>query len=140
MTKSVVDACDLTQISFTKIRHAQGVADNVPVFLTNITLPNGVRIEGIPVSQVDLGEDIDVLIGMDIITMGDFAVTSPGGKTKFSFRYPSLADIDFVKEIGAENAQREVMSRHTRPKNETRQRARQNRKGKNNRKKRRRNA
>ena len=131
VTKSVVDDCGLTQIGFTKIRHAQGVADNVPVYLANITLPNGVQIEGIPVAQVDLGEGVDVLVGMDIISMGDFAVTSPGGKTKFSFRFPSLADIDFVKEIGAENARRDVMSRQTRPKEATRQRARRNRGGRN---------
>ena len=40
----------------------------------------------------------DVLIGMDIISRGDFAITHPGGRTKFSFRVPSQADIDFVEE------------------------------------------
>jgi hypothetical protein len=37
----------------------------------------------------------DVLIGMDIISRGDFALTHKEGKTVFSFRYPSLATIDF---------------------------------------------
>ena len=40
----------------------------------------------------------DILIGMDIIGVGDFAVTNRDGKTKFSFRLPSRADIDFVVE------------------------------------------
>ena len=35
---------------------------------------------------------------MDIIGVGDFAVTNRDGKTKFSFRLPSRADIDFVVE------------------------------------------
>ena len=39
-----------------------------------------------------------MLIGMDIISKGDFAITHPGGHTKFSFRVPSQADIDFAVE------------------------------------------
>jgi uncharacterized protein YchJ len=41
----------------------------------------------------------DVLIGMDIITRGDFAVTNSDGRTTFSYRWPSTKRIDFVKEI-----------------------------------------
>ena len=41
---------------------------------------------------------IEVLVGMDIIGKGDFAVTSRGMNTIFSFRMPSLTHIDFVKE------------------------------------------
>ena len=51
----------------------------------------------------------DVLIGMDIISKGDFAVTHPEGKTQFMFRVPTQADIDFVKEDRPEN-QRQSMN------------------------------
>jgi hypothetical protein len=34
----------------------------------------------------------DLIIGMDIITMGDFAVCNTGGKTSFSFAIPSFPD------------------------------------------------
>lgn len=40
----------------------------------------------------------DILIGMDVINRGDFAVTNVGGITKFSFRVPSEAHIDFVED------------------------------------------
>ena len=40
----------------------------------------------------------DILIGMDIINRGDFAVTNRNGKTMFSYRYPSMAAIDFQSE------------------------------------------
>jgi hypothetical protein len=33
---------------------------------------------------------------MDIIAKGDFAITGKSGNTKFSFRMPSIADIDFT--------------------------------------------
>jgi hypothetical protein len=47
---------------------------------------------------------MDVLIGMDIISSGDFAVTASQGKTKFSFQYPSTHDIDFAKEHNQQEA------------------------------------
>ena len=40
----------------------------------------------------------DVLIGMDIITLGDFSITNVGGKTIFSFRVPSTETIDYVQQ------------------------------------------
>ena len=43
-------------------------------------------------------KDTDVLIGMDVISMGDFAVTARNGCTKFSFQIPSTHDIDFSAE------------------------------------------
>ena len=43
-------------------------------------------------------QGIDMLIGMDIINLGDLAITNKNGKTKFTFEIPSSRDIDFVKE------------------------------------------
>ena len=42
--------------------------------------------------------DTDFLIGMDIITLGDFSVTNVDNATTFSFRYPSCETIDYVKQ------------------------------------------
>jgi hypothetical protein len=39
-----------------------------------------------------------MLIGMDVINYGDFAISNYNGKTTFSFRMPSLMKIDFCKE------------------------------------------
>ena len=54
---------------------------------------------GVPAMKGVLNET-DALIGMNIINQnqGDFAVSNLNGRTKFSFRYPSLVDIDFVEE------------------------------------------
>ena len=43
------------------------------------------------------GSGIDMLIGMDVITLGDFALTSSDDAICFSFRYPSQGLIDFTK-------------------------------------------
>ena len=70
---------------------------HVDTFLVNIQLPNEVMVIGVPAMKGVLNET-DALIGMNIINQGDFAVTNLNGRTKFSFRYPSLVDIDFVEE------------------------------------------
>lgn len=46
-------------------------------------------------------DDSDLIIGMDIITQGDFSITNFGGRTLFSFRIPSLHSIDYESELRA---------------------------------------
>ena len=68
-------------------------------YLINLVLPNKVRIQGIPVFEcqtVDGGWG--AIIGMDIITKGDFSITNINNKTVFSFRFPSTKTIDYVVE------------------------------------------
>ena len=101
ISQDVVHQCGLAPTTLTNVQHAQGVTPNVPVYLVNIVLPNRVVIPGIEATLGKLPTSplkIDVLIGMDIINKGDFAVTNLDGKTKFSFRMPSQAHIDFVMD------------------------------------------
>ena len=65
-------------------------------YLVNIYLPNGVAISNVHVTKAEL-IGADILIGMDIINQSDFAVTNFNGNTMFSFRMPSKAHIDFVR-------------------------------------------
>lgn len=43
-------------------------------------------------------QGIDVLIGMDVISKNDFAISNYNGKTQFSFRIPSQNDVDYKAE------------------------------------------
>ena len=45
-----------------------------------------------------LGKNIDLLIGMDIISRGNFVVSTWKGRTSFSFRTPSERRIDLLPE------------------------------------------
>jgi len=72
-----------------------------PVFFVNIELPN-MGFSNIAVTLRKLPKGTDVLIGMDIIARGDFAITNHGGNTVFTFRCPSDGKIDFVAEQKAE--------------------------------------
>ncbi len=67
--------------------------------LVNIGLPNKVMVQMVRVAQMVLHGGIDALIGMDILGIGDFAVTHYNGRTTFSFCCPSRKEIDFVSEV-----------------------------------------
>lgn len=71
-------------------------------YLVNVFLPNNVGLAGVRVSE-NAVEGCDVLIGMDVITTGDLAITNHNGKTTFSFRVPPCEEIDFVAEIQEHN-------------------------------------
>lgn len=69
--------------------------------LVNFGLPNNAMFGMISAAKMVLASDIDALIGMDILGLGDFAVTHHGGNTTFSFCVPSRKCIDFAAEVTA---------------------------------------
>ena len=66
------------------------------VYLAHIYLPNGIMIPNIRVLE-GIPSNCDILVGMDVIGLGDFAVSNYNGKTTFSFRIPSCVEIDFTE-------------------------------------------
>ena len=90
ISEKVINECELKPTGMVMV---QGATDVNPkpceTFLVNIFLPNKLVIPSIRVTKGSLA-NCDVLIGMDIINQGDFAITHLDGKTTFSFRLPSL--------------------------------------------------
>lgn len=111
ISQKVIDECELKPTGMAMV---QGATDPDPkpceTFLVNIFLPNRVVITSIRVAKGSL-RDCDVLIGMDVINRGDFAITHYSGNTMFSFRMPSMEQIDFV-ERKPEPAHSEKISRN----------------------------
>ena len=97
ISQRVVDACGLAQIGMTQVQTADGLVD-AETYLINIFLPNQVGFKHVQVTKANLGQHNDMLIGMDIISAGDFAITNKNGNTVFTFRVPSEVCFDFVKE------------------------------------------
>lgn len=110
ITKKVADELGLKPTGIVEVKYGSGKA-TTNTYLVNISLPNGVMIGQMRVSEVNLIPDDNVsddqqpqlLIGMDIIGIGDFAVTNFGEKTTLSFRVPSVAEIDFIPEAQERN-------------------------------------
>jgi len=66
-------------------------------YYVDIIFPNQLRAVNILVTGGNFKDQpFDMLIGMDIISMGDFAITNYNNETVFSFRCPSMSQIDFV--------------------------------------------
>jgi hypothetical protein len=97
ISTNVVNSLGLKPIGKARVFHANGES-TVCTYLINISLPNGIEFPSLLATE-GLLSDTDVLIGMDIISKGDFAVTTADGDTKMSFQIPSTHDIDFVQEL-----------------------------------------
>jgi hypothetical protein len=97
ITAKLAAALNLQVVGVCEVTHAGGKTDRANRYLVNLFLPNNVGVVGVMVTECLLPNDFDVLIGMDIISTGDFAVTHFNGSTVFSFRTPSIEAIDFVK-------------------------------------------
>lgn len=100
ITPQVVEGCNLKEIGRTMVTSADGQITHAQTYLVDILLPNQVVVQKIEVAQLNFtGED--VLIGMDVIGLGDFAVSKKNGSTVFSFIVPSKETIDFVKLVNS---------------------------------------
>ena len=76
----------------------------VNTYFVNIILPNRVKVVDVPVCDSEIGnQQIDVLIGMDIITCGDFCISNFQNKTVLTYRTPSKQVTDYVKESNIDN-------------------------------------
>ena len=108
VTKRVVDELDLNVEGFTNVYHVGGESENKPQYFVNLVLFSEVHFPGVTVAEgILLGAD--VLIGMDIINRGDFAVSNKNGATSFSFRIPSVEDFDFAS---ADNRPSSSLGKH----------------------------
>lgn len=67
-------------------------------YLVDIVLPNNLLKKNVQVTEGKLN-GFDVLIGMDIISLGDFVLTHRDNNTVFSFQIPATHEYDFVKAI-----------------------------------------
>lgn len=67
-------------------------------YLIDIALPNNVRINDIQVIDANLC-DTQMLIGMDIISQGQFCISNVNGKTTASFVMPAVEETDYVKKV-----------------------------------------
>lgn len=93
----IVEKCNLKPIGVLEVAVAGGI-HRVSSYFVDIRLPNNVTIANMTLGCMELPSNIDVLIGMDIITLGDFAITNAGGRTVISFRIPSLVHVDFGRQ------------------------------------------
>lgn len=101
ITSDVAQALGLVATGKTKV-NASGHTAIRSTYIIDMELPNNpdnVIISGLAVTDTSELGGLDVLIGMDVIGMGDFSITHHNGNTCMSFRIPSLHEIDYTENI-----------------------------------------
>lgn len=97
MSRRLVSVCNIAPISYMSVRSAQGISE-ANVYSVDFTLPSRIQFRNVPVMEFSGGSDFDVIIGMDILSKGDIAITNAENQMLFSMRIPSAdKHIDFTK-------------------------------------------
>lgn len=98
ISKQLVTALNLMPTGKLQIHTPSGIGI-VNKYMINLILNKEVMIKNLIVMDSEIGsQGIDVLIGMDIIALGDFAVSNFGNKTQFTFRIPSMEHVNYCCE------------------------------------------
>jgi predicted aspartyl protease len=93
ITRRVVETLKLIPIGIAPVNTSNGLRQSY-TYLISLVLQNNVRFPILRATEGHISGG-NVLIGMDVITQGDFVITNKDGKTSYSFRVPSLEHIDF---------------------------------------------
>lgn len=89
---------NLQPISKDNLHTAHGIMQS-KMYEINVLLNNQVTYTVHAMENPNIhGDNVDLLIGMDIIIEGDFSLSTYKDKTCFSFRIPSKGLIDYTKE------------------------------------------
>jgi len=96
ITKKVIDALKLVPTGMTTVNTASEQGRQVSTYVIDLYLNPQLVISGLQVTEGSISNNLDCLIGMDIINFGDFSITNFHGKTTMSFRLPSMHEIDYL--------------------------------------------
>lgn len=91
ISPKIIQALNLKSFGKSSISSANGIIETNS-YLIHVGLPSGSIITNILALEND-NEDYEIVIGMDIITQGDFAFSNKDGHSTFSFRIPSTEEI-----------------------------------------------
>ena len=69
------------------------------IYKVTFCLPDNLIVSGVPVSESFDNQQYDVILGLDIISHGDFHLTGQGGDRTLSFCYPSIEKLTFEGEV-----------------------------------------
>jgi hypothetical protein len=102
ISKGLANYLGLKPIDMCLIQGVGGLQKS-SVYLIDVLLPSNVAINNVRVTEFLDNGSFSMIIGMDIITLGDFAISNKDRKTMVSFRIPpSDNPIDFVQMINKE--------------------------------------
>jgi predicted aspartyl protease len=98
--QSFVKTINPTVYGYANIKTLQGEFLS-SIYKVDIRFPTGLTARNIRISEFFTAQEFDIIIGMDILRLGDMAITNAKNNTVFSFRVPpAKKHIDFTKFAG----------------------------------------
>jgi len=94
ISKDLANKLNLQPFSVKLIGTPSGTM-NAEMYVVDLILPNKIEVDRVQILGA-YPSSSDVLIGMDVIGLGDFVVTNYLNQTAFSFRIPSKERIVFT--------------------------------------------
>jgi hypothetical protein len=88
ITPKIFSELGLAQVNKTFVRGVHGEGKWVPVTSITLILEDKIRIKDVRVAVSEI-PDLDMLIGFDVIKLGEFSIKNIGGKALFTFAYSS---------------------------------------------------
>jgi len=92
----IVEKLNMKCISLGEMGGISGKSNLCGVYFVNIHFPNKKIMKDVCIIE-NYPPTCEVLIGMDVISKGDFAISNYNGKTTFTFRSPSLSELCFCE-------------------------------------------
>ena len=99
VTSNIVERYNLTSIGksdFFTGGHCK--SKSTDVYSIDLMFRDDFVFNNLRVLKIEKHDVFDIIIGMDIISQGDFAVSNLNGSTSFSFRIPSMGTANFLNE------------------------------------------
>lgn len=82
-------------ISYRNITGVNSKTQQKPIYRINLILPNNVMFPQWKFTESDIASQADILIGMDIISQGNFIIDNSNNSTKFAFSMPPQPMLNF---------------------------------------------
>ena len=99
VTNNIIERYNLTSIGksdFFTGSHCE--SRSTDVYSIDLMFRDNFVFNNLRVLKIEKHDVFDIIIGMDIISQGDFAVSNLNGSTSFSFRIPSMGTANFLNE------------------------------------------
>lgn len=102
VSKETADILGLSSLGETSVisTHGEALAN---FYMVSLNLPDLLFLPKVRVNECATNDIFGVIIGMDIISKGDFALTNVNGVSTFSFCVPGMETIDYTERITGKN-------------------------------------
>ncbi len=93
ITRNIMDKLKLQPVGVCQVTGIHGTEDEYTYYV-DLMVPGEMTFKTLEVTEGEL-EDVDVLIGMDVISQGDFCISNGNNETVVAFRSPAGEPIIF---------------------------------------------